>query len=134
MGHEDGLQMGLTEHYDALWEEELESTPVDAEDARDKWEDLITSVSLQSGAAFNKFSRMVRAAKRREAWITKDGKEIKIGHMGSSHLQNTVNWLGRTRGYPCRLGYIELMTVELHKRKKAAVDGFARKGWNRAED
>lgn len=51
-----------------------------------------------------------------ECWETADKRTIRIVDMETSHLQNTIRWLGKNDLYPYSDSFIKLMQEELKKR------------------
>lgn len=51
-------------------------------------------------------------------WGMKDGKEIKIKNMETSHVKNCINMLNRKRENETRIAWIDIFTDVLMKRRE----------------
>lgn len=78
-----------------------------ADDAEAQW--AVYQAELEVNEALT--ARAIKA----KVWITKDGTEIKVKNMETSHIQNCISKIERDNW---RTGYLPILNKELEKRTK----------------
>lgn len=91
-------------------------------DMADYYADLALSEELKLEQKARKIRELYEQEKL--IWTTRNGRQILINDMASSHIKNTINYLRKHYDYPdpCISTLIDIFNLELTKRARSSKD------------